>query len=215
MDFTQARFNMVEQQIRPWHVSEPQLLILLNQLQRENFVPKDYKELAFSDIEIPLPNNQHMLFPRVEARLVQELQIQPQDRILEIGTGCGFVTALLAKLGKFVDTIEINEPNRHLATHNLKHAAISNIKIHAGNGLDGIHGSHFDKIFIGGGVHTIPQELINQLNINGRLVTICGQQPIMYATLIEKQNANFIRETKLFETSVEYLFSDTNNSFTL
>ena len=215
MDFAQAKFNMVEQQIRPWLVSNPQLLTQLNQLSRENFVPKEYKELAFSDVEIPLPGKQHMLFPKVEARLIQELKVNPQDKILEIGTGSGFVTAILAKLGKFVDTIEINEHNLNLATHNLKQASISNVKIHKSNGLDGILGQFFDKIFIGGGINTIPQTLINQLNIGGKIVAICGQQPVMHAILIEKPNATTTRETRLFETSVEYLLGETNNSFNL
>lgn len=215
MDFAQARFNMVEQQIRPWQVSNPKLLELLSTLKREEFVPKEYKEIAFSDVEIPLPGRQHMLFPRVEARMVQELEIKPTDKILEVGTGSGFVTALLASLGSFVDTIEVNEHNRHLATHNLKHATITNIKIHDGNGLDGLRGSHFDKIFIGGGVQNIPQVLINQLNTGGRLVAICGQLPVMFAILLNKTSSTLVRETKLFETSVEYLFSDKHNSFNL
>ena len=115
MDFTTARFNMVEQQIRPWNMFDERVLELLSTIKREDFVQEQYRNLALSDIEIPLPGGQKMLFPRMEARLLQELVLRKRDKVLEIGTGSGYVTALLAKMSDFVYSLEINSQNKQFA----------------------------------------------------------------------------------------------------
>ena len=119
MDFTTARFNMVEQQIRPWNMFDERVLELLSTIKREDFVQEQYRNLALSDIEIPLPGAQKMLFPRMEARLLQELVLRKRDKVLEIGTGSGYVTALLAKMSDFVYSLEINSQNKQFALENL------------------------------------------------------------------------------------------------
>jgi protein-L-isoaspartate(D-aspartate) O-methyltransferase len=127
MNVEQARFNMVEQQIRPWNVFDEKILSLLSQIKRENFVTEKYHNLAFSDIEIPLPGEQKMLFPRIEARLLQELQLNKKDKVLEIGTGSGYVTALISKMADFVYSVEINSQNKAFAQNNLTHVGIKNV----------------------------------------------------------------------------------------
>jgi protein-L-isoaspartate(D-aspartate) O-methyltransferase len=208
MDMEKARFNMVEQQIRPWGVTDTSVLNLLFSIKRENFVPQAYKKMAFSDFEIPLPGGQKMLCPRLEARLVAALAIKRTDKVLEIGTGSGYVTALLAKLADFVYSVEIDEQNKQLATHNLTSAGINNISLIQGNGINGLpKKAPFDKIFVGGGIITIPDSFKKQLKVGGKLVGFTGTKPVMQAVLIEKINETTYRERKLFETDVDYLIS--------
>jgi len=208
MDMENARFNMIEQQIHPWNVSDKALLDLLFSIKREAFVPSKFKHMALSDLEIPLPGGQKMLLPSIEIKLIQELKVQKTDKVLEIGAGSGYVTALLAKLAEFVYTLEINEQNKQLALKNLAHAGVNNVSVISGNGIDGLASKgKFDKIFIGGGVVTIPEVLKNQLNIQGKLVGFSGTKPVMHAVLIEKISQNEYSERKLFETDVEYLIN--------
>ncbi len=214
MNFEQARFNMVEQQIRPWNVFDEDILDLIGQIKRENFVLEEYRNLALSDIELPLPGEQKMLFPRVEARLLQELQLSKKDKVLEIGTGSGYVTALLAKLADFVYSIEINDQNKNFALENLTKAGIKNISLIEGDGINGLAAkAPFDKILVGGSLPEINNHLKEQLKVGGRLVGIIGYAPIMHAIVIEKIRENEYRETKIFETFVEELVSPTANGF--
>lgn len=214
MNFEQARFNMVEQQIRPWNVFDENVLGLLGQVKRENFVTEQYQALALADIEIPLPGEQKMLFPRIEARLLQELHLNKKDKVLEVGTGSGYVTALLAKLTDFVYSIEINSHNKNFAQENLTKAGIKNISLIEGDGINGLSTkAPFDKIFVGGSLPEINEILKNQLKVGGRLVGIVGNAPIMHAVVLEKISENEYRETQLFETFVDELVSPALHGF--
>ncbi len=214
MNFEQARFNMVEQQIRTWNVLDTKVLGLLMKIKREDFVSAEYRNIALADSEIPLPGGQKMLCPRLEARLVQELCLDKKDKVLEIGTGSGYLTALLAKLTDFVYTVELNTINKQFALDNLTKCGIKNVSV---LGVDGIHGlankAPFDKICIGGSIETIPEDLKQQLKIGGLLIAICGREPIMQAVLIKKIAENQYKETKLFETWVEPLLNHTAPQF--
>ncbi len=214
MDFTTARFNMVEQQIRPWNMFDERVLELLGTIKREDFVQPEHRNLALSDVEVPLPGGQKMLFPRIEARLLQELKLRKKDKVLEIGTGSGYVTALLAKMSDFVYSLEINAHNKQFALDNLIKTGIKNISLIEADGLNGYETkAPFDKIFVGGSVATISERLKGQLKIGGRLVAITGTAPIMHAILIEKLADNEFKQSTLFETSVDPLVSAAHTNF--
>ncbi|MDQ5920805.1 MAG: protein-L-isoaspartate(D-aspartate) O-methyltransferase [Pseudomonadota bacterium] len=205
----QARYNMVEQQVRPCNIHDENVLDLFIKLKREKFAPALYQELAFSDLEVPLPGGQAMLSPRVEAMLLQELAITKTDKILEIGTGSGYITALLAKMADFVYSIEINEINRQLAIKNLTYAGINNVSVIAGDGLEGLLSkAPFDKILLGGGLSSVPALLKSQLKINGKLIGLFGTRPVLSAVLVERVGENKYTDKKLFETDVEYLVGE-------
>ncbi len=216
MDFNLARFNMIEQQVRPWNVFDERILNLFATINREDFVLAEYRNLALSDIEIPLPGTQKMLFPRIEARLLQELQLKKKDKVLEIGTGSGYVTALIAKLADFVYSLEINPTNYKFAIENLTKVGIKNVSLVE---IDGIHGyeskAQFDKIFIGGSIQEINITIKKQLKVGGLLVAVIGDAPIMQAVLIEKISDTEYKQTNLFETHVEQLVSNNTNQFIL
>lgn len=214
MDFTTARFNMVEQQIRPWNMFDERVLELLGTIKREDFVQAEHRNLALSDVEVPLPGGQKMLFPRIEARLLQELELRKKDKVLEIGTGSGYVTALLAKMSDFVYSLEINAHNKQFALDNLIKTGIKNISLIEADGLNGYETkAPFDKIFVGGSVATISERLKSQLKVGGRLVAITGTAPIMHAILIEKLADNEFKQSTLFETSVDPLVSAAHTNF--
>ena len=214
MNIEQARFNMVEQQIRPCGVLDNKVLSLLSNIKRENFVQPDYKNIAFSDLEIPLPGGQKMLCPKVEARLVQELHLSLEDKVLEIGTGGGYVTALIARLSSFVYSMEINEVNKEFAINNLAGSGITNISIITGNGIHGLPSkAPYDKIFIGGGLVKVPDTILQQLKIGGRLAGFIGVMPVMHAVIIERLGEHEYKETQLFETDVDYLVSENTERF--
>ncbi len=214
MDMELARFNMVEQQIRPCDVRNEDVLRLLRQVGREKFVPEQYKQLAFSDLEVPLPGIQAMLTPRVEAMLLQELAVDKIDKVLEIGTGSAYVTAILAKLADFVYSIEIDEQNKQLAVKNLTYAGINNVSIINSNGINGLPDkAPFDKIFVGGGLRTIPETLKSQLRVGGRLVGIIGDSPVLHAVSITRDGENKFTQKKLFETDTTYLINEQTQQF--
>lgn len=204
-----ARSKMIEQQIRPWNVLDPNVLNLLSELHRENFVPRSHRHLAFVDMELPLPEGQVMLAPKVEARLLQELSLTPADRVLEIGTGSGYMAGLMARQAGQVLTVEKYESLVALAQANLAQANISNVEVVHANGLaENSRWAHntFDAIAISGALEKIPEHLIRMLNPGGRMVAIVGTAPVMQAILIERigaaagQAANGTRSTVLFET---------------
>jgi protein-L-isoaspartate(D-aspartate) O-methyltransferase len=204
-----ARAKMIEQQIRPWTVLDPNVLELLRTIRREDFVPKSHRHLAFVDMEVPLPEGQVMLAPKVEARLLQELNLTPSDRVLEIGTGSGFMAALLARMSAHVLSVEKYESLMALAQSNLRQAGITNVELVLGNGFDEHpRWAHvgFDAIVVSGAVEQLPQGLIDRLNPGGRMVAIVGAAPIMQAILLERTgkglapSANGIRRVTLFET---------------
>ena len=189
MDLNQARFNMIEQQICPWEVLDPQVLELLSVVRREDFVPLAHRALAFVDMEIPLGSQpgQVMLAPRVQARMVQDLAVKKTDKVLEIGTGSGFTTALLAHQAASVLSFEIDPALATQASANLQKAGVTNAKVRNADGSQGAAGEGpFDAIVLGGSVAEVPQVLLQQLAVGGRLIAIVGDEPMMRATLITR-----------------------------
>lgn len=214
MNLEQSRFNMVEQQIRTWDVFNQDILNIFLTLKRENFVLAEYKNIALSDVEIPLPGIQKMLYPRVEARLLQELDLNKHDKILQIGSGSGYVTAILAKLCAFVHSIELDEANQKLATANLTENGINNVSITSGNGINGMPAkAPYDKIFVGGALIEIPNSLKKQLKIGGKLVGFVGREPTMHAIVMEKLSDTEFKQKQLFETDLDYLVGEQVEQF--
>jgi protein-L-isoaspartate(D-aspartate) O-methyltransferase len=187
------RFNMIEQQIRPWDVLEPQVLDLLWQVRREEFVPERYRAHAFVDMELPLaePADQAlasgrcMLAPRVEARLLQEAAPRPHDKVLEVGAGSGYMAALLGRLAQRVVTLDVDADMAAMARENLRRAGASNVEVREADGSRGLPGeAPFDLIVLSGSVAEIPTALLSQLKVGGRMVAIVGAEPMMRATLV-------------------------------
>jgi len=198
-DFEQARFYMIEQQIRPWEVLDARVLALLGQIKREQFVPEPLQQLALADLEIPLSHTpgECMLPPKAEARALQDLDIQPHHTVLEIGTGSGYMAALMARLGHSVTTLEINPTLATQAQTNLQAAGIANAKVvladAAANDFAACKAlGSFDAIVLSGSVAQVPQALVDLLKPNGRLFAIVGHAPIMRATLIERTGPNSV-----------------------
>lgn len=201
MNVEQARFNMIEQQIRPWDVLDPAVLSLLTVVKREDFVPAAYRSLAFVDTEVPLPAGQCMLAPRVEARLLQELNPHKHERVLEVGAGSGYMAALLAHRAQQVTTLEIVPELAKMAADNLKRAAIANVTVKQGDGSRGLAAeAPFDAIVLSGSVAEVPQGLLGQLKVGGRLIAIVGQQPVMRATLVTRSAEHAFASVELFDT---------------
>ena len=221
MNYEQARFNMIEQQIRPWEVLDNQVLSLLALIRREDFVPLAHRALAFVDMEIPLDAGaasrrepgQCMLAPKVEARLLQDLAVLKHEKVLEIGTGSGYMAALLAHRGQQVVTLEIDGQLAALARKNLQRSGVYNAEvIHrdgAGNlwPVEGSQGAEddalngpFDVIVLSGSVAAVPASLLSLLKIGGRLSAIVGLQPVMRATLITRVGDNAWRTTQAWDT---------------
>ncbi len=182
-----ARFNMIEQQIRPWNVLDTRVLQLLSEVKREDFVCAAHKSLAFGDFELPLGNNTSMLAPKVEARLLQDVQLTGTENVLEIGTGSGYMAALLGRMSKHVLSLEINPELAAQAIQNLSQAIVANVdvKVADGSDFDAIHGE-FDVIVLSGSVAEIPDALTAKLKIGGRLVAIVGEEPVMRMTLVTR-----------------------------
>ena len=201
MNIERARFNMVEQQIRPWNVLDPNVLDLLFEVRREEFVPESYRSLAFADIEIPLTPNAVMMAPRMEARMLQELELAPDARILQLGTGSGYMTALLASQGAHVTSLEIDQALQAQAQSNLEEAGIENVTLVLADGLKGYEaGEPYDAIVLTGSVPEIPEVLLHQLALGGRLMAVVGKGPVMEMVRVHCTGpGSYSRET-LFET---------------
>lgn len=205
-DLEQSRFNMIEQQIRTWEVLDPVVLDLLKQVPREAFVPAQYLGLAFADLEIPIGHGQTMLSPKMEARIVQSLNLKKTDKVLEIGTGSGYMTALLARLAQQVVSVDCvpdftAEAGRRLAAH-----GIANVTLESGNAALG-WSAHvpYDVIVLTGSVPVLPAGLQQQLAVGGRLFAVVGEAPVMSATLIRRVAEQAFRSDVLFETCVPEL----------
>ena len=184
MNTQQARFNMVEQQIRPWQVLDPQVLTVLSNVPRELFVPQAYQALAYADTDIPLGHGETMVPPRVDARLMHDLQLTGTEKVLEIGTGSGYLAALLAGRAQRVVSLEINPELASNARNNLQRAGITNVDVRVADGSTGASGdAPFDAIVLGGSVAEVPQALLQQLKVGGHLLAIVGQDHVMVATL--------------------------------
>jgi protein-L-isoaspartate(D-aspartate) O-methyltransferase len=199
MNTEQARFNMIEQQIRPWNVLDNSVLQLLDVVKREDFVPAAHRALAFMDTEVPLPEGQCMLAPRVEARLLQELYVQRHELVLEIGSGSGYMAALLAHKALSVRTLEKRAVLASMARDNLKRAGVLNAEVVLADGSVDPGGS-YDVIALSGSVAAVPTFLLNLLKPGGRLVAIVGQEPVMRATLVTCVAAGQCRSEVLFDT---------------
>jgi len=208
MNIEQARFNMIEQQIRPWNVLDLDVLELLTVVRREEFVPAAYKSLAFSDTEIPLPGGENMLAPKVEARLLQEAAVKKHEQVLEIGAGSGYMAALLCYKARHVTTVEIDPELKTLAAKNLAAYGITNVEVALGGGAQGWDQSEtksYDVIVISGSLPTLPDAFLKQLNVGGRIVAILGDAPVMTAQIITRTADSSYSTRHLFETDVKPL----------
>ena len=206
MNIEQARFNMIEQQIRPWDVLDTSVLSLLAVVKREDFVPAQHRALAFMDLEVPLPGGQTMLAPKVEARLLQELAPARHEKVLEVGTGSGHMAALLAHKAQRVISLEIRPELVALARGNLQRAAVVNVDVREADGAQGLPAeAPFDAIMLSGGVAEVPQVLFDQLKVGGRLAAIVGDEPVMRATLYTKVSERDVRASYLFDTVAQRL----------
>ncbi len=208
MNTETARFNMIEQQIRPWEVLDQAVLSLLATVRREDFVPPAMRALAFVDTQVPLvpgePDGPQMLEPKVEARLLQELQLQRHEKVLEIGTGSGFMAALLAHRAMFVHTLECRPALVQMARDNLRRNGITNVTVHevsAAAGARGLPGeAPFDAIVLSGSVAEVPPALLAQLKVGGRLVAVVGELPMMRARLFTRVGDAAWSDIDLFDT---------------
>ncbi|RFP11349.1 MULTISPECIES: protein-L-isoaspartate O-methyltransferase [unclassified Duganella] len=213
MNIEQARFNMIEQQIRPWDVLDTSVLDLLMVVKRENFVPAAHKALAFADTEIPLPGGVSMLNPKVEARLLQDVNVKKHESVLEIGVGSGYLAALLAHKGRHVTAVEVSAELKALAEQNLADNGVTNVTVELGNGAQGwSNGAPFDVIVVTGSLPELPPALLQQLKVGGRLAAIIGQSPAMKAQLITRTGEAGYDTRTLFETDVKALASATQPS---
>jgi protein-L-isoaspartate(D-aspartate) O-methyltransferase len=201
-DVERARFNMVEQQIRTWDVLDPAVLELLFTVKREEFVPGAYRSLAFADLEIPLGDGQRMWTPKLEARVLQVLALQPDDRVLEIGTGSGYVTALLAARGARVTSVEIDAGRAASARANLVRHGFERVRVEVGDGARGYGHDGYDAIVLTGSTPVLPDAFVGQLVPGGRLFAIVGDAPVMRARLVRRSPAGAPVATDLFETVV-------------
>ena len=201
MDLEQARFNMIEQQIRPWDVLDAHVLHLLSVVKREDFVPVAHKALAFVDMEIPLPGGQVMLAPRVEARMLQDLAVQKHEKVLEVGSGSGYMAALLAHRAQRVITLEIDNGLAALARSNLQLSGIHNAEVRHLDGARGVPAEGpFDIILLSGSLAEVPPSLLSHLKIGGRLAAIIGDQPMMRATFVTRLGDSQFRTLQPWDT---------------
>ncbi len=212
MNFDQARFNMIEQQIRPWEVLDGDVLALLSVVKRENFVPTGMKALAFVDTELPLreggARGQALLAPRLEARMLQDLALQGHERVLEIGTGSGYMAALLAQRAAHVLSLEIESELAVQARKNLALSGVSNVDVRHADGVAGAAADGpFDVIVLSGSVAEVPQRLLAQLKVGGRLAAIVGDEPMMRATFITRNSETAWTTTEPWDTVAPRLMS--------
>lgn len=201
MNIEQTRFNMVAQQIRTWYVLDDDVLDLLYKIKREEFVPAEYLAMAFVDMEIPLGHGQVMLTPKMEARILQELHVKKTDKILEVGSGTGYMTALLAERGAHVHSVEIIPELKAMAEHNLSTHHITNITIEQGDAARGwSHHAPYDVIVLTASTPVLPDAFQHSLNPGGRLFAIIGEDPVMEAQLITCVAPGEFTAKTLFET---------------
>ncbi|MGK5027465.1 protein-L-isoaspartate O-methyltransferase family protein [Janthinobacterium sp. RB2R34] len=206
MNIEQARFNMIEQQIRPWDVLDIDVLELLNVVKREDFVPAAYKNLAFIDTEIPLGGGESMFTPKLEARILQEVAVKKHENVLEIGTGSGYMAALLAHKARHVLSVEIQPQVKEQAEKTLAANGVTNVTVTLGDGAQGWStGAPYDVIVISGALPVLPEAILQQVKVGGRILAIIGEAPIMSAHLITRTSDKAYDTRKVFETSVAQL----------
>ena len=208
MDFDSARFNMIEQQIRPWNVLNQDILDLLTVVKREQFVPPAYKAMAFTDMELPLTvagkaTGQTMFSPKIEARILQGLAVRKHEAVVEVGAGSGHMAALLGSRASKVLSFEIDPNLAAFANSNLRACGFGNIEIQAADAMSAQARQRFvgaDIIVLSGSVEVVPELLLQALNVGGRIAAIVGQAPVMNAQILTKLNATEFRTEILFET---------------
>jgi len=209
MNFDTARFNMIEQQIRPWEVLDPMVLELLSVVKRENFAPPAMRSLAFADLELPLAGASEdalrlghcMLPPRVEARMLQDLALQPSDSVLEIGAGSGYMAALIAHHAREVVTLEIEPALVAMARDNLHRAAVYNASVKLADGAQpNAQAGVFDAIMLSGSVAQVPKYLLDQLKVGGRLAAVVGDEPMMRMTIITRTSTTDFQTRQPWDT---------------
>jgi protein-L-isoaspartate(D-aspartate) O-methyltransferase len=203
MNFEQARFNMVEQQVRPWEVLDFGVLDLLMSVRREEFVPEAYKSLALSEGQIPLGHGASMLVPVIEGKILQAIQVKRSDKVLEVGAGSGYFAALLAAKADWVRTVDIEPALVNMAHDNLKRYGVENVIVEEGDAVCGWPGSApYDLIVVSGGVPFIPESLLQQVKVGGRLFAFVGEAPLMTAQLVTCVAEGEYRTESLFENLV-------------
>jgi protein-L-isoaspartate(D-aspartate) O-methyltransferase len=206
MNIEQARFNMIEQQIRTWDVLDTDILDLLLVVKRENFVPEAHKNLAFVDTMIPLAGGEYMLTPKLEARLVQDALVKKHENVLLVGAGTGYLAALLAHRARHVTAVDIAPEMVALAKKNLADNGVSNVTVELGNGAQGwAHGAPFDAIVFAGSLPVLPEAVLQQVKVGGRIIAIIGESPVMSAHRITRTGEHGYDTVKLFETDVKAL----------
>ena len=212
MNFDQARFNMVEQQIRTWDVLDKDVLDLLYVVPREDFVPAAYRTLAFTDMEIPIgdasASTERMMTPKMEARIVQEVALKKSDRVLEVGTGSGYLSALLAHLTAHVHSVEVNARIAEFGRANLSRHGVDNITLETGDAARGwSRHAPYDVVVLTGSTPVIPATLLEQLAPGGRLFAVTGNAPVMVAKLVTCSAAGVFAEVELFDTVIAPLIN--------
>jgi len=201
MNIEQARFNMIEQQIRPWDVLDTDVLKLLGEVKRERFVPPEHRDLAFADLEIPIGGGEAMWQPKVEARVVQELEIRPTDTVFEVGTGSGYLAALLARVARHVTSAEIDPVLAERARATLQAEGVANVTLLTGDSARAPLGEQsYDVIVLTGSTPVLPQAFTDRLNPGGRLFAVTGDTPVMKATLVRQGARGELQTVTLFET---------------
>ena len=200
VDIDQARYNMIEQQIRTWEVLDTEVLDIIATTPRERFVPREYRNLAFTDVEIPIGNGQTMMEPKLEARILQILKIRPGDRILEIGTGSGYLTACLAQMGNEVVTVELYPELSQHAQQQIAGLGIENVQYRIGDaGKDWSQDGDFDVIVLTGSLPVMQDSFKQRLKTGGRMFAVVGDGLLMEALLVTRQSAQEWNTESLFE----------------
>lgn len=200
MNYESARRQMLSQQIRTWDVLDERVLGTLRSLPREAFVPESERDLAFADTEVPLGHGQYMMAPKVEARLLQELAIEPTDNVLEIGTGSGYLTACLSRLAETVTSLEIFADFSDAALAKLEAADIDNVKLRDEDATQARFDNNFDVIALTASVPSMPERFIRLLAPEGRLFAVVGREPVMEAMIVQRHADGSWTERSLFET---------------
>lgn len=201
MNVDLARFNMVEQQVRPWDILDQRVLDVLERIPRENFVPHAHRNLAFADLEIPLGHGETMLAPKIEGRILQALTLQPTDVVLEIGTGSGHLTACLAQLAAQVHSVDIHADFTQATQAQLTEIGIDNVTLHTGDASAGWpQPGRYDVIVVGGSLPEYRDDFERQLNPGGRLFVVVGEAPVMEAMLVTRTSEDAYARIALFET---------------
>jgi protein-L-isoaspartate(D-aspartate) O-methyltransferase len=206
MNFDQARENMVENQVRPWEVLNGRVLDVLRHVRREDFVAPAHRQLAFADLNLPLGHGEVMMKPVIEGRVLQALELKPEDSVLEIGSGSGFLTACMASLASRVTSVDIHADFTATAAERLKGAGIANVELVTGEAVNSWQPQGtFDAMVVTGAVYRIPDRFLGWLKPGGRLFVIRGESPVQQAMLLTHEGDGRYREESLFETDLPYL----------